>query len=117
LPTDPTSAWFRNVAWGTTERVLVLRSGAAGPRVPVDVNGRDRVHSDLAREQIVGTPDSTIPGQKVDTGKEAEAFAATIRKHTLESTGGPTYSETGYPGPQPRTGPTVVPGRAKPVGQ
>ena len=40
------------------------------------VNGRDQVRSDLAREQIVGTPDSTIPGQKVDTGSEAKAFAA-----------------------------------------
>ena len=51
--------------------------------------------SDLAREQIVGTPDSTIPGQKVDTGKEAEAFAAVIRKHTLEATGGQTYAQMG----------------------
>ena len=25
------------------------------------IDGRDRVQSDLAREQIVGTPDSTIP--------------------------------------------------------
>ena len=58
-------------------------------------NGRDRVHSDLAREQIVGTPDSTIPGQKVDTGAKAQAFAAVIRKHTLEATGGQTYSEMG----------------------
>ena len=31
-------------------------------------NGRDRVRDDLAREMIVGTPDSSIPGQKVDTG-------------------------------------------------
>ena len=58
-------------------------------------DGRDRVRSDLAREQIVGTPDSTIPGQKVDTGKEAEAFAAVMRKHTLEATGGQTYAEMG----------------------
>ena len=43
-------------------------------------DGRDRVRDDLAREMIVGTPDSSIPGQKVDTGKEAEAFAAVIRK-------------------------------------
>ena len=56
-------------------------------------DGRDRVGNDLAREKIVGTPDSTIPDQLVDTGKEAEAFADVIRKHTLEATEGKTYSE------------------------
>jgi hypothetical protein len=56
-------------------------------------NGRDRVQSDLAREQIVGTPDSTIPGQLVDTGSEAQAFAKVMRKHTMEATGGQTYAQ------------------------
>ena len=41
----------------------------------VGLDGRDRVRTELAREQIVGTPDSSIPGQKVDTGAEAQAFA------------------------------------------
>jgi hypothetical protein len=59
------------------------------------VAGRDTVRSELAREQIVGTPDSTIPGQKVDTGSEARAFAAVMRKHTLEATGGQTYAQMG----------------------
>ena len=57
------------------------------------INGRDQVRSDLAREQIVGTPDSAIPNQLVDTGSEAQAFAAVIRKHTLEATGGKTYAQ------------------------
>lgn len=57
------------------------------------IDGRDRVHDDLAREKIVGTPDSEIPNQLVDTGDEAEKFAAVIRKHTLEATGGKTYAE------------------------
>ncbi len=61
--------------------------------VAMGFNGRDRVQTELAREQIVGTPDSTIPGQKVDSGKEAEAFAAVMRKHTLEATGGLTYAQ------------------------
>ena len=56
-------------------------------------DGRDRVQSDLAREQIVGTPDSTIPNQLVDTGAEAQAFANVMRKHTLEATGGKTYAQ------------------------
>ena len=58
-------------------------------------NGRDRVHSDLKREQIVGTPDSEIPNQLVDTGSEAEKFAKVMRKHTLEATGGRTYAQMG----------------------
>jgi hypothetical protein len=61
--------------------------------VAMGFNGRDRVQTELAREQIVGTPDSSIPGQKVDSGKEAEAFAAVMRKHTLEATGGLTYAQ------------------------
>jgi hypothetical protein len=59
------------------------------------IDGRQMVRSDLAREQIVGTPDSTIPGQKVDTGSEAKAFADVMRKHTLESTKGQTYAHMG----------------------
>jgi hypothetical protein len=59
------------------------------------VAGREKVQTDLAREQIVGTPDSSIPGQKVDTGGEAKAFAAVMRKHTLEATGGQTYAQMG----------------------
>ncbi len=70
--------------------VLVLFGVAA---VAVGFAARDTVRSDLAREQIVGTPDSSIPGQKVDTGSEAQAFAAVMRKHTLEATGGQTYAE------------------------
>src|SRR4051812_41272730 len=59
------------------------------------IDGRAMVRSDLAREQIVGTPDSTIPGQKVDTGSEAKAFADVMRKHTLEATKGQTYAQMG----------------------
>jgi hypothetical protein len=57
--------------------------------------GYNEVRDNLARENIVGTPDSSIPGQKVDTGSEARAFAAVMRKHTLESTEGRTYAEMG----------------------
>ena len=57
------------------------------------IDGRSTVRDTLAQENIVGTPDSTIPGQKVDTGSEARAFADVMRKHTLEATGGKTYAE------------------------
>jgi hypothetical protein len=58
------------------------------------ISGRDRVRDDLAREKIVGTPDMEgIANKKIETGSDAEKFAAGIRKHTLEATGGKTYAE------------------------
>jgi hypothetical protein len=71
--------------------LIIVGIGAAG----AGVLGRETVRDNLAREQIVGTPDSSIPGQKVDTGGEAKAFADVMRKHTLEATGGLTYSQMG----------------------
>ena len=63
--------------------------------------GFNEVRDNLARENIVGTPDSTIPGQKVNTGSEARAFADVMRKHALEATDGRTYAEMGrYLDPQ-----------------
>jgi hypothetical protein len=76
---------------GLVASIVLIAFGVGS--IYTGVDGRDRVQSDLAQEQIVGTPDSTIPGQKVDTGSEAQAFAATIRKHTLEATGGQTYAQ------------------------
>ena len=76
---------------GIVASVILIAFGIGA--VYMGVDGRDRVQSDLAREQIVGTPDSTIPGQKVDTGSEAQAFAAVIRKHTLAATEGKTYAQ------------------------
>lgn len=78
---------------GIAASVILIAFGIGSLYMGLD--GRDRVRGDLAREQIVGTDDSTIPGQKVDTGKEAEAFAAVIRKHTLEATDGQTYAQMG----------------------
>jgi hypothetical protein len=73
----------------------VILIGLSIGLIAVGFAGRDTVRDDLAREQIVGTPDSTIPGQKVDSGSEAKAFAAVMRKHTLEATGGQTYAQMG----------------------
>ena len=76
---------------GIVASIVLIAFGIGA--VYTGVDGRDRVQSELAREQIVGTPDSRIPGQLVDTGAEAQEFAATIRKHTLEATGGQTYAQ------------------------
>ena len=78
---------------GVAASIVLIAVGIGS--VVIGFNGRDQVRTDLAREQIVGTPDSTIPGQKVDTGSEAKAFAAVMRKHTLEATGGQTYAQMG----------------------
>jgi hypothetical protein len=76
---------------GIAASIILIAFGAGA--VYMGLDGRDRVRDDLAREQIVGTDDSSIPGQKVDTGSEAQAFAAVMRKHTLEATGGQTYAQ------------------------
>ena len=58
------------------------------------ISGRDQVRSNLAREQIVGTPDMKgVANKKIDTGSEAKQFAAGMRVHALEATGGKTYAE------------------------
>ena len=78
---------------GVVASIVLIAIGVGSLYMGID--GRDRVRSDLAREQIVGTPDSTIPGQTVDTGSEAQAFANVMREHTLAATDGQTYSQMG----------------------
>src|SRR5215218_934219 len=76
---------------GIAASVLLIAFGIGA--TVVGFNGRDHVRTELGREQIVGTPDSTIPNQLVNTGSEAQAFAKVMRKHTLEATGGKTYAQ------------------------
>lgn len=78
---------------GIVASVVLIAFGAG--TIIVGLGGRDRVHDDLKREQIVGTADSTIPNQLVDNGSKAEAFAKVMRKHTLEATDGQTYAQMG----------------------
>jgi len=76
---------------GIVASVILIAFGVGS--IVTGIDGRDRVRDDLKREQIVGTPDSTIPNQLVDSGSRAQAFAKVMRKHTLEATGGQTYSQ------------------------
>jgi hypothetical protein len=82
----------RTFRWGgfVASGLLVLLGIAM---IVIGFVGRADVQDRLAQEKIVGTPDSSIPGEEVDTGSEATAFADVIREHTLEATGGKTYSE------------------------
>jgi hypothetical protein len=61
------------------------------------LTGRSDVRDQIAREQIVGTPDmsASVANKQVKTGAQAKAFADGMRKHTLEATAGQTYSEMG----------------------
>ena len=78
---------------GIAASIVLIAFGLGA--IYMGIDGRGYVRDNLAAEQIVGTPDSTIPGQKVDTGSEAQAFAKVMRKHTLEATGGQTYAQMG----------------------
>ena len=78
---------------GIAASIVLIAFGAAS--IGMGAWGVNEVRDNLARENIVGTPDSSIPGQKVDTGSEARAFAAVMRKHALEASNGKTYAEMG----------------------
>jgi hypothetical protein len=78
---------------GIAASIVLIAFGLGS--IGIGVAGVNEVRDNLARENIVGTPDSSIPGQKVDTGDEAKAFAAVMRKHALEATDGRTYAEMG----------------------
>lgn len=81
----------RLVIGGVIASIILVAFGVGS--IVTGINGRAEVRDTLARENIVGTPDSTIPGQKVDTGSEARAFADIMREHALAITGGQTYAE------------------------
>jgi hypothetical protein len=82
------------------------------------VVGRHEVRQDIKREAIVGSsnmtpsavkseiaqaglagkvdaPSCDVAGEPITTGAEAKCFASYMRIHTLESTGGYTYSQMG----------------------
>jgi len=84
------------------------------------VSGRNEVRKDVKRELIVGSPDmnktairaeateaklpaailATLPtcnvaGKTINSGSRAKCFASYMRIHTLEATGGFTYSQMG----------------------
>jgi hypothetical protein len=78
---------------GIAASVILIAFGAGS--IYMGIDGRNYVRENLRAEQIVGTEDSKIPGQLVDTGEEAKAFAEVMREHTLEATGGQTYAQMG----------------------
>ena len=80
---------------GIVASIVLIAFGAGA--LYMGVTGHNEVRSDLKREQIVGTPDmaKSVANKQVLTGAQAKAFAAGMRKHALEATGGLTYSQMG----------------------
>ena len=85
--------------------------------IVIGFTGRSEVRSNVQREAIVGSHDMTpsaikseaakaglknialptcsVANEPITTGDEAKCFASYMRIHTLESTGGLTYSQMG----------------------
>jgi len=101
---------------GVIACILLIAAGIA--YIVIGMNGRDKVHNDVSRELIVGTPDMTPPliraalaeaglkdvqdiptcsvaGKTVSNGTEAKCFADYMRMHALESSTGLTYAQMG----------------------
>lgn len=99
---------------GLVAAVVLIGFGIAA--IVMGVNGRNTVNSSLKQEYIVGTPDMTktaiaaeakkaglpasiklptadIANKPITNGTLAREFATYMRIHTLEATGGLTYSQ------------------------
>ena len=101
---------------GLVAAVVLVAFGITA--IALGVSGRNTVQSSLKQEAIVGTPDMTkaaiaaeakqaglpasiklptanVAGKPITTGQRARDFANFMRIHTLEATGGYTYSQMG----------------------
>jgi hypothetical protein len=101
---------------GVVAAAILIAFGIAA--IVMGANGRSTVHSSLAQEKIVGSPDMTpaaiakeakeaglpasidlptvsVAGKAINNGERARAFASYMRIHALEATGGLTYAEMG----------------------
>jgi len=100
---------------GMVAAVVLIGFGIAA--IVMGANGRSTVHSSVAEQKIVGTPDMTptaikaeaakagldtatltipscsVANQKVEDGATARCFAQYMKIHALEATGGKLYSE------------------------
>ena len=100
---------------GVIAGVLLVAFGIGA--IVIGFTGRSEVQSNIQREAIVGSPDMTpsaikseaakaglknvdlptcsVADEAITTGNEAKCFASYMRIHTLEATGGLTYSQMG----------------------
>lgn len=76
---------------GLAAGVILMVFGAVS--MFVGYQGINDVRDTLAEQNIVGTDDSSIAGEEVNTGSEARVFAETIRRHAREGADGMSYAE------------------------
>ena len=97
---------------GITAGLVLIAFGVGA--VLIGLAGRDEVNANIKREQIVGTPDMKpsliaanakaaglhvalptcdVAGKAIASGSDAKCFAAYMRIHALEATGGKTYAQ------------------------
>ena len=85
---------------GIIASVILIAFGAGS--IGVSAKGLNDVRDRLAAQNITAGDDAPEitngklqPGQKIDTGAEAEQFAKIMEFHTLEATEGKRYAEMG----------------------
>ena len=88
-------------AYGGIAASVVLVAFGIGAIV-IGATGMNDVRDELAEQRITATDDAAEltdgalqPGQAIDTGTEARAFADVMEHHTLEATEGERYAELG----------------------
>jgi hypothetical protein len=110
---------------GVIAAIVLIAFGVAA--IAMGIDGGSTVEDNLAREQIVGTPDMTpetvaaevekaglsgkiedlpdcsVAEEPIDTGDEARCFAEYMRVHALEATGGYAYAQMGRFEAKPNT--------------
>lgn len=90
--------WF---SYGGIAASAILVAFGAGA-IAIGVNGYNEVRDSIAAQQITATPDAgelsngkLEPGQAIETGADAKAFAGVMEHHVLKSTNGKHYAEMG----------------------
>jgi hypothetical protein len=103
---------------GYAAAFILIAFGVAA--IVMGINGRNEVRTDVSREYIVGSSDMNktailaaakeanlpasvidelptcdVAGKEINTGSRAKCFAAYMRVHTFEATGGKTYAQMG----------------------
>ena len=100
---------------GVVASIVLIAFGIGA--IAIGANGHSAVSDSIKQEAITGTPDMTpeltaaavkgtkiasieipscsVAGKKIESGSSAKCFADYLRIHTLEATGGRTYSQMG----------------------
>jgi hypothetical protein len=88
-------------AYGGIVASLILIAFGVGA-IAIGIDGRSEVRDAIAEQNITATPDAgelsngkLKPGEAINTGAKAKAFADVMEHHALESTQGKRYAEMG----------------------